>query len=80
MWRAAFSRCSIFGGGYACRSGKSVPLDQFLIARTARRAVALVIDEAQGVIEPSVAALLKRGRNETRIDACHCAASRFTGG
>lgn len=39
-----------------------VPADQFLIARTERRTVALVIDEAQGVIEcePSAVCGLER--------------------
>ena len=35
-----------------------VPADQFLIARTERRALALVIDEAQGVIECEPSAVI----------------------
>jgi len=34
------------------------PADQFLIARTARRMVALVVDEAQGVIERAESAII----------------------
>ena len=38
------------------------PADQFLIARTARRAVALVMDEAQGVIEREQSAVIGSDR------------------
>lgn len=38
------------------------PADQFLIARTARRAVALVIDEAQGVVERGQSAFIDSDR------------------
>ena len=38
------------------------PADQFLIAWTARRAVALVIDEAQGVIEREQSAVVGSDR------------------
>src|ERR1700716_2736312 len=38
------------------------PEDQFLIARTAQRAVVLVIDEAQGVIERSATEIIGAAR------------------
>ena len=47
------------------------PSDQFLIAMTARRAVALVIDEAQGVIEHEQSAVVDPTRIAPGLEQFH---------
>lgn len=47
------------------------PVDQFLIARTVRRTLALVIDEAQGVIERSESAVVKPAQIVPGLEQFH---------
>lgn len=47
------------------------PVDQFLIAQTVRRTVALVIDEAQGVIERPHAAVVKAAQITPGLEQLH---------